>query len=752
MKINSIIKYLLIIIIGVIFSICLSNRVESHCDWPPPIPPEPPGPGTIDPGSGPATVPDNPPSTPPGTPTVPQPPKGPGTPPPPTTSPGQWQKPPLSSEGVTYDLVGGFLPEMIKQKLAPTSATVAVNPLDPNLIGIELLNSFFTAFDPYQITSVSSFNLPILNRIEIFNPPLNTFLSQHVVLTILQSMVHLESCPEAPAAEYLVELGQPSLVGAKVALNVPPDMLSSSWVRSQEAGKRISEYVLSSVGVVAPQPPPEPPSGTNHFETMINRLIVEELGKSYYFPGARDFAPCLKGLGEDIIPYIIKTAKTSEHSLIKRNAVSLLGVYNTPEVVKALREILLDNYDKDKVIRNRALSALINKRDREIVPFLIGVLKNSDDSYFKTLAAYTLGILGDKQAVKPLIEYINTDPNNREVLWAAIPALAMLGDNSEEVKNLLRKIAERTRLSTKTFALLALYALGDDSVVDKLGIHNARNPFGKIDFITSYFCIKVLGRRGGEKDLPTLLWMINDEAPDPRMRFIAMCQIKFTKEHIEMLKNLIAQRAPAPILKAYALYLLFGFQDKDIIANAETVLKDSFTAINKKGIKLYGEGFDTVIALRILGILGANKESLLKDLISQLYQSIKTPVSKKDQEIERLLPRPPMMETAINELGKIRTPEARAILVGLLGDKDFPYHAEVAQALGNMSPEKSMIKALIKTLSDKDGWTRYCAYYSLKRLTAQDFACEWVFGPEQTRTETVAKWEKWWKEEGSKKD
>lgn len=667
----------------------------------------------------------------------------------PGPSGGQAAPPPLSSEGILYDFIVGSIPQIIKEKVADTTGTISVNLFDPSKIGIELLNSYVTPFDPYQLTSVSSLNLPILNKDDIFKPAMSIYLRQHLILTILQTMVHVESCPEAPAAEYLIEIGQPSLLGAQIAGNVSPAILGANWVKDAKAGKRLADHVQAAIGTAAPQPPPEGQKPSVQLELMISRLIVEELGKDYYFPGNIDFAPYLRALGEDALPYIAQAAKASEHSLIRRNAVALLSLYKSAEARKALREILLDSANKDKVVRNRALVALIDKRDKEIVPFLLDTLKKGDDAYFKTFVAYAIGLLGDRQCVKPLMEYIDADPNNRDVLWAGISAIGMLGDGSDELKTYLKKFVEKKLLVTKTFAQLALYGLGDDSAGEQLSIQASENPFRKVEFPAQYFATKMMGKRG-EKDIPALLALVNNREHDPRLRFAAMCQIKFTKNHIDALKELIAQPKMAPIIKAYALYNLYLFQDKDITTIAENLVKESLPVLSRKGVKLSGEGFDTVIALRILGSLKANKEPLLQETIAQIAEGIKAR-PPRDKDMGLLLPRPPLMETAATELSKLGSKEAARILLDFFKQQDFPGRPELATALGNVPPDKSTVKTLINALSDKDGWVRYRAYCSLKKLTGQDFACEWIYDSESACKQTANKWEKWWTDEGSKK-
>ena len=156
------------------------------------------------------------------------------------------------------------------------------------------------------------------------------------------------------------------------------------------------------------------------------------------------------------------------------------------------------------------------------MPFLIETLKKSDDPYFKTYVAYALGELRDKKAVKPLLDYISANPNNLDILWAVVPALGKLGDNSTEVKKFLYKIAETKRSITKTMALLSLYALGEEAVGEQLGLRSSnKDPLQKIDPAAKYFAVKVLGIKG-EKDIPTLLALVYNQNYDTRLRITAI--------------------------------------------------------------------------------------------------------------------------------------------------------------------------------------------------------------------------------------
>ncbi|MBI5778792.1 MAG: HEAT repeat domain-containing protein [Planctomycetes bacterium] len=745
-------KYLLVIAIGIITFFILINIAQGHGGGPHggnPIPPPPP------PDSIPLpTDPNNP-----GTGQPPQP----GKPPPSRSAPPPF----ISTEGITYDFLGGLIRPVIKEKITETG-TASVNLLDPALIGIEMLNSYFIPFDTYQVSSLSGVTVPAPSKKEIFIPGVPLVFRLHLIVSILQTMSYIEICPESSCAEYLIEISQPSLMAAKTTYELPGALIGA-WLRDKAIGKRVAAHVMEAIGDPAPQPPPVEIAGAaisdtnnsspnnsgtssyngNHFETMINRLMTEELGKEYYFPGC-DLGRRLRELGPEVLPYIINAAKNSQHSLLRRNAVALLGYYNTPEASNALRDLFVSNIEKDKVIRNRALSALVNRRDVKIVPALIDILKNSKDNYFKTMAAYSLGLLGDKQAIKPLMDYMESDPNNRDVLWAVIQSLGLLcNETNEDVKKYLNGIIYKKLAVTRYFAWIALYSMGDKSAADNLELKTSKNQLQKLQYPVLYFAIRVFSKMGDD-GAPILLSIITNRLYDTKVRFAAITQMKFTPKHIDVLKELVANPETPSILKAYGLYTLYVLKDKDMIADTEVVIKDSLKDLTRKGVRIDGEGFDTVVGMRILGLLNANKEPVLQEAINKYLESIKLRLPP-DRDNGLLLAKPPVIETAIEQLGLIRTEEASKILLEVAKQGNPHFRGKAILTLADLPPKKHVVKTMIEMLSDEDGWTRYCAYCALKRVTGQDFNCEWMYDSDTVRKETAALWKKWWAEGGSDK-
>jgi twitching motility protein PilT len=105
--------------------------------------------------------------------------------------------------------------------------------------------------------------------------------------------------------------------------------------------------------------------------------------------------------------------------------------------------------DDDEEVRALAMTVACSFEDPRIVPAMIPLLQD-DDWWIRITTADSLGRLGDRRAVAPLVEALG-DP---EVRWAAVEALGRLGDSTA-----LKPLAELLRAPDADVRVEVLLAL-----------------------------------------------------------------------------------------------------------------------------------------------------------------------------------------------------------------------------------------------------------------------------------------------------
>lgn len=248
-------------------------------------------------------------------------------------------------------------------------------------------------------------------------------LYNHCAAYFLMQMLHADQVSPREMVSYLIEIGEPASYAASAAKGDP--LLSD-----------MADLVIHAVGWI-------PKSAPSIGGEKIERDIAREL--SVGFPYQEGFGgDFLKLLQNQSLPALKKLAEKATHTLLRRNAVFALRAYDDESVLPTLRAALKSS---DKVVRNRALAALIRWQDTESVPWLIEQLDGADLP-FRSYAIYALGRIGDPRAVMPIAERVKRVVSDWELLWAALPALARLRDNRDEVTDLLRKIPKRVASTT----------------------------------------------------------------------------------------------------------------------------------------------------------------------------------------------------------------------------------------------------------------------------------------------------------------
>lgn len=104
---------------------------------------------------------------------------------------------------------------------------------------------------------------------------------------------------------------------------------------------------------------------------------------------------------------------------------------------------------------------------------------------------------------------------------------------------------------------------------------------------------------------------------------------------------------------------------------------------------------------------------------------------------------PPLLETAVFELGRTADVRALPVLIEILNAR-LPYgSAEAAIVLGNFR-YRSAISALLDSLTTANGWIRFCAYRALRQISGEDFLADWFYGSTAEHTNAARRYRRWY--------
>ncbi len=247
-------------------------------------------------------------------------------------------------------------------------------------------------------------------NVDAYPPKVPNDLYEYAATRFLMVMLHPQMVSEREQTQFLLDLDYAAYYAATAC-------------KHESRLTRMTDYVMQAVGPMAKQPPAKPAS-------VIEQRVTMDLLSSYPYEASFG-AWIMSQPSEQTLPVLLNIIKTQKHPFLVRNAVFILRCYNTPEVLPPLRALLTST--QDKVIRNRALAALARWRDPEIVPWLCGALKGPDVS-FRSYAVWALGRIGGAQAADAVSAAAGANANDGDFLWAAIPAMAWIGETSAQDK------------------------------------------------------------------------------------------------------------------------------------------------------------------------------------------------------------------------------------------------------------------------------------------------------------------------------
>ncbi len=166
---------------------------------------------------------------------------------------------------------------------------------------------------------------------------------------------------------------------------------------------------------------------------------------------------------------------------VRKRAVEALGEIGEVHVVEPLLEALKD---EDSRVQETAIKALANFLDERAVEPLVAVVKQSNGSSARTLAAESLGKIRDTRAVEPLIAAFRDASDVRDAAVEALsrigraavePLIAALKHHNWEVRENAVKALGRIRDARVVEPLIAALKDKDESVR-----RAAIEPMGKI--------------------------------------------------------------------------------------------------------------------------------------------------------------------------------------------------------------------------------------------------------------------------------
>jgi hypothetical protein len=220
----------------------------------------------------------------------------------------------------------------------------------------------------------------------------------------LMVLLHRPMVSEREQIEFLIEMGYPARY-AGTAVTQDKDL------------EPMAKIVIDAEGPMVEVPPAKPQG------EVAQRVYLDLLTRYPYDSSFGSYI--LSQPSEVTLPVLLSIIKSSRHPLLVRNAVFVLRCFDNREVLPVLRTLLMKT--PDKVIRNRALAALVRWQDDQIVDWLEKQLGGPDVS-FKSYALWALGRIGAPVCIDRVIAYTKANAADRETLWAAIPALGWLGE------------------------------------------------------------------------------------------------------------------------------------------------------------------------------------------------------------------------------------------------------------------------------------------------------------------------------------
>lgn len=577
-------------------------------------------------------------------------------------------------------------------------------------------------------------------------------------LNALRVILHHEVVPAREMSAYLLEMGECALISSKSLLQSGSNIPVSGPLP-------LEKYAIVDPEIADKRPPVA--AGETPFEQAVYRLVVSELTNQFPYTIDPTYARFTLALGREAEWALVEASK-SQHAFLARNAVSVLGLLPYPKAEERLREILREG--KDPIQWVRAAMALGRKRDLTIGPEL-EKWAASDDAIFSTVSLHLLGRMADPRRL-PAVLKIARETEDADTLWAALPAIARLADNTPEMYDTLKKLAtKRLKLSKKHagvggFIPPAPEPQGTRDLVLNEVIGLARVAAGEVSdrsnflnrvrvrglggfFAANQFLVIDVLRRIGPGARALLEKAMNDPKLDPSLRVAALNALRPTAPSLKTwLVRAVADPDQPPVLRTTALLALAEQDEVKPARDAALALVGAYAKAGSAAAP--AEAAVVATAIQVLsGTEGGLPAKLGVDVVEKAFRDRAWGfrVTRDSSRLTKafIYAQPPLLEIAVVELGRTRDPSAVPVLCKVLRSRAGGGRAEAALALGSFGgPEAT--QALLGALGDAvSGWVRFNTYRALRAISGQDHYDDWIFTPPIQLRASMRKYLDWWK-------
>lgn len=631
----------------------------------------------------------------------------------------------------------------------PDGDATGVVDMDPIIESVPEANSYGITLDPWTLSGVTTADIPahvpFWNAVPENPPAISSAFRFAILGRFVQMLLYPEDWDtKAPAHElvcYFIEVGEPFYFAANAV-----KVMGSGEAAMTPTMNRVVKEVLEQVGAPAAAMP-TPLQGATPFDDFMNRLVCEELSEGSPYDYDPTFGEHILNHAEIVLPYLVNNALNHPSLLVQRNATYMLRYFPDEAATKALRTKLAG---KDPVSRNRALSTLLKRNDKTIVPFLLESLKNNPDFYFQSMAVYALGGLGfgNQEVESAILDWVEPALNmdktvGGEYVYSAAAALARLGASSKPTLKFYEKAEKRYSMKAHYVGqalLLAKAAAGLKAGLEDL--HQfAHEKVSKFLNCNLGLALNVYNFIGARLKRDFLTDMINDKALDTMLRYYAIKTRPYLRTELSDLKKIATDETYPNILRSVAMLKLWEFDMGTAKGQAlkviDTFLKDN----NIKGSR--SESYDAVIALQMLG---PSKSLTYQELARILEHALKIEKQAKDKSDEddldskmKFIPAP-VFRYAAMEMGRLGTRNAAGDLIKILLDKSMPGRYEAARALAFCPFPETVDALLVAMQDDKYGWVRWYAAQSLAVILETELFCDWQQGDAAKRAEVLEFW------------